>query len=198
MMNLHQLRDTYISEQEYLEGEKISEIKHEYIDGNVYAMAGASKNHQRIIANLARHLGNYLNGSPCEVFFSDIKVRVDAKKYFYPDVIVVCENDDEDPYYTESPRIIVEVLSSSTRKFDHTLKRQFYQTLPSLEEYILIEQDFVQVEIYRKSDAWQSNFYYLGDTVTFQSLDLSLSVAEIYQHVKNDDMQEFLAQVSDA
>lgn len=198
MMNLPQLRDTYISEQEYLEGEKISEIKHEYIDGNVYAMAGASKNHQRIIANLARHLGNYLNGSPCEVFFSDIKVRVDAKKYFYPDVIVVCENDDEDPYYTESPRIIVEVLSSSTRKFDHTLKRQFYQTLPSFEEYILIEQDFVQVEVYRKSDAWQSNFYYLGDTVTFQSLEFSLSVAEIYQHVKNDDMQEFLAQVSDA
>ncbi|MEI7839677.1 MAG: Uma2 family endonuclease [Methylococcaceae bacterium] len=197
-MSLPQLHDAYISEQDYLEGEKISEIKHEYIDGNVYAMAGASKNHQRIIANLARHLGNYLNSSPCEVFFSDIKVRVDAKKYFYPDVIVVCENDDEDAYYTESPRIIVEVLSSSTRKFDHTLKRQFYQTLPSLEEYILIEQDFVQVEVYRKADAWQSNFYYLGDSVTFQSLDFSLSVAEIYQHVKNDDMQEFLAQVSDA
>jgi len=197
-MSLPQLHDAYISEQDYLEGEKISEIKHEYIDGNVYAMAGASKNHQRIIANLARHLGNYLNSSPCEVFFSDIKVRVDAKKYFYPDVIVVCENDDEDAYYTESPRIIVEVLSSSTRKFDHTLKRQFYQTLPSLEEYILIEQDFVQVAVYRKADSWQSNFYYLGDTVTFQSLDFSLSVAEIYQHVKNDDMQEFLAQVSDA
>jgi len=197
-MSLNQLHDAYISEQDYLEGEKISEIKHEYIDGNVYAMAGASKNHQRIIANLARHLGNYLNSSPCEVFFSDIKVRVDAKKYFYPDVIVVCENDDEDAYYTESPHIIVEVLSSSTRKFDHTLKRQFYQTLPSLEEYILIEQDFVQVEVYRKADAWQSNFYYLGDSVTFQSLDFSLSVAEIYQHVKNDDMQEFLAQVSDA
>ena len=185
-MGLSQLNDNYISEKDYLEGEKISEIKHEYIDGNVYAMAGASKNHQRIIANLVRHLGNYLNDSPCEVFFSDIKVRVDAKKYFYPDVIVVCENDDEDAYYTESPRIIVEVLSSSTRKFDHTLKRQFYQTLPSLEEYILIEQDFVQVAVYRKADSWQSNFYYLGDTVTFQSLDFSLSVAEIYQHVKNE------------
>lgn len=196
-MGLPQLRDDYISEQEYLEGEKISEIKHEYVDGNVFAMAGASKNHQRIIANLARHLGNHLNGSSCEVFFSDIKVRVDAKKYFYPDVIVVCENDDTDDYYTESPRIIVEVLSSSTRKFDHTLKRQFYQTLPSLEEYILIEQDFVQVEVYRKAEAWQSNFYYLGDTIMFQSLDFSLSVAEIYQHVKNDDMQEFLAQVND-
>ena len=196
-MSLPQLRHDYISEQEYLEGEKISEIKHEYIDGSVYAMAGASKNHQRIIANLARHLGNYLNGSPCEVFFSDIKVRVDAKTYFYPDVIVVCENDDADDYYTESPRIIVEVLSSSTRKFDHTLKRQFYQTLPSLEEYILIEQDFVQVEAYRKTDAWKSNFYYLDDTVTFQSLGFSLSVAEIYRNVKNDDMREFLAQVRD-
>ncbi len=197
-MGLSQLRDDYISEQEYLEGEKISEIKHEYIDGNVYAMAGASKNHQRIIANLTINIGGYLRNTPCEIFSSDIKVRVDAKKYFYPDVIVVCENDDEDAYYTESPRIIVEVLSNSTRKFDHTLKRQFYQTLPSLEEYILIEQDFVQVEVYRKVDSWQSNFYYLGDTVTFQSLDFSLSVAEIYQHVKNDDMQEFLAQVSDA
>lgn len=191
-MALPQLRHEYISEQAYLENENLSEIKHEYIDGDVYAMAGASKNHQRIVANLARHLGNYLNGSPCEVFFSDIKVRIDnGKKYFYPDVMVVCERDNEEAY-SESPRLIVEVMSNSTRKFDRTLKRQLYQTLPSLEEYVLIEQDFVEIEVCRRTENWRSASYYLNDTVYFQSLDFSLPVVEIYQRVENDDMIEFL------
>lgn len=120
----------YMSEQDYLEAEKISEIKHEYIDGEVYAMAGASKNHQRLIAVLTSKLYQHLENTPCEVFSSDIKVRADAgKKYFYPDVLVVCRNDDKDEYYTESPRIIIEVLSSSTRKYDKTLKRRVYQTI---------------------------------------------------------------------
>lgn len=194
MSSLLQQRDDFISEQEYLEGEKISEIKHEYIDGEVYAMAGASKNHQRIIGNLARVLGNFLNGSRCEVFFSDIKVRIDnGKKYFYPDLIVVCEDDNEEAYFTQTPRIVVEVLSSSTRQFDRTLKRQLYQSIPSVEEYVLIEQDFVEIEVSRRVDAWRSTAYYLGDTVYFQSLDFSMPVVEIYQRVENEQMLEFLA-----
>ncbi len=183
----------YMSEQDYLEGEKISEIKHEYIDGEVYAMAGASKNHQRLIAVLTSKLYQHLENTPCEVFSSDIKVRADAgKKYFYPDVLVVCRNDDEDEYYTESPRIIIEVLSSSTRKYDKTLKRRVYQTIPSLEEYVLIEQDSVEIEVCRKSEGWQSSFYYIDDDITFTSVDLTLPVTEIYQRVENDDMRAFL------
>ena len=113
-MNLPNFQADFISEQDYLDGEKISEIKHEYIDGEVYAMAGASKNHQRLVFNVCGELYRHLKNTPCEAFNSDIKLRADkGGKYFYPDVMVVCNNDDNDDYYTESPRIIIEVLSNS-------------------------------------------------------------------------------------
>jgi len=182
----------YISEQDYLEGEKVGTIKHEYIDGEVYAMAGASKNHQRLVTMLSRRFSEHFDNTQCEVFNSEIKVHIDSK-YFYPDVVVVCGNDDNDPYCTESPRIIIEILSSSTRKHDRTFKRYIYQTIPSLEEYVLIEQDFVQIELCRKSENWMPGFYFIGDDVTFASVGLTLPVADIYQRVENDDMRAFYA-----
>jgi len=118
--------------------------------------------------------------------------------FFYPDVIVVCDDQTEDDYYTESPKIIVEVLSKSTRRTDQTLKRSAYQKLPSLEEYVLIEQDFVDVEICRRSNGWRSEHYYLGDEVYFAAIDLRLPVEAIYARVVNDDMQEFLARRNEA
>jgi Uma2 family endonuclease len=191
-MNLPSRKHDYISEQDYLESEKLSEFKREYFDGEVFAMAGASKNHQRLIAALTSKLFQHLDGTPCEVFSSDIKVRADkGKKYFYPDVLVICANEDKDEYYTESPRIIIEVLSSSTRKYDRTLKRQIYQSIPSLEEYVLIEQDHVEIEVCRKSQQWKSSFYYIDDDITFTSIDLTLSVLDIYQRVENDEMRAF-------
>jgi len=181
----------HISEAEYLDGEKISEIKHEFIDGAVYAMAGASKNHERISLNVSRKFGNHLENSPCEPFSSDMKVKA-GTAFFYPDVMVVCDNQDTDPYYTEAPVIIVEVLSASTRKTDETIKRRAYQSIPSLKEYVLIEQDIVDVEVCRRSQGWVSEHYFLGDEVTFESINLTLSVADIYQRVDNDDMRSFL------
>lgn len=182
----------WISEQDYLEGERISTIRHEYIDGDVYAMAGASKNHDRIAGNIFRKFGEHLENTPCEPFSSDMKVKV-GKNYFYPDVIVVCEDKTEDEYYTESPIIIVEVLSRSTRRTDQTFKRLAYQNLPSLQEYVLIEQDFVDVEICRRDRHWQSEHYYLGDEVYFAAIDLRLPVEVIYARVVNEDMREFIA-----
>jgi len=180
-----------ISEDEYLDGEKISEIKHEFIDGAVYAMAGASKNHERISLNVSRKFGNHLEDSPCEPFSSDMKVKA-GTAFFYPDVMVVCDNQDTDPYYTEAPVIIVEVLSASTRKTDETIKRRAYQSIPSLKEYVLIEQDIVDVEVCRRSQGWVSDHYFLGDEVTFEAINLTLSVADIYQRVDNEDMRGFL------
>ncbi len=185
-------RQNFISEQDYLQGERLSVIRHEYINGDVYAMAGASANHGRIVANISRKFGNHLENTPCEPFFSDMKVKV-GKDYFYPDVIVVCDEQMQDNYYTESPKIIVEVLSKSTRRTDQTLKRLAYQKLPSLEEYVLIEQDFVDIEICRRSNGWRSEHYYLGDEVYFAAIDLRLPVEAIYARVVNDDMREFLA-----
>ncbi len=192
-MSVPNRKPHYITEAEYLADEKEREFKCEYIDGEIYAMAGASHNHQRLIFNLCGELYSHFKGTPCEAFSSDIKVRADkGNKYFYPDIVVVCKKDtDGDCHYVELPRLIVEVLSNSTRSYDKTFKRLVYQAIPSLEEYVLIEQDSVKIEVARKSENWISNVYFLGDDVRFESIDLTLSVADIYQRVENDEMQAF-------
>ncbi|MCX7101538.1 MAG: Uma2 family endonuclease [Methylobacter sp.] len=181
----------WISEEAYLHSEHLSEIKREYIDGAVYAMAGASKNHQRITANVSGEFRTQLKNTPCEPFSSDIKVKV-GTKFFYPDVMVVCKDDTDNVYYTETPVILVEVLSKSTRRRDETTKKMAYQTLSTLKEYVLIEQDFVDVEVCRRSEGWISQHYFMGDSVTFESVGITLSVAEIYERVENDDVSSFL------
>jgi Uma2 family endonuclease len=186
------LKDNRISAEDYLQGELVSEIKHEYIDGYVYAMAGASTNHGRIASNLTREFGQHLKNMPCDVLTADFKVNVNRHKFFYPDVVVICDQNNGDDYYTENPILIVEVLSDSTQRKDRTLKRLAYQSLPSLQEYVLIEQDFVEVEVSRCSANWNSQHYFLGDKVYFASLDLTLPVTEIYRRVDNEELREFL------
>jgi len=180
-----------ITEEEYLQGELYSEIKHELIDGEAYAMAGASKNHERIIVNLSASLHRHLQGSSCEAFSSDIKLKV-GRDFFYPDLMVVCHDETENEYYTESPAILVEVLSKSTRRLDETIKRSLYQTIPSLQEYVLIEQDFVDIEVCRRNQGWQPNHYFLGDVFVLEAIGLEVSVMEIYRRVKNDDVLSYL------
>lgn len=179
-----------ISEQEYLDGELLSDVKHEFIDGSVYAMAGASADHGRIAGNLfaafLRHLQE--RKSPCEPFLADMKVKT-GNKFFYPDVLISCEQEEND-YYRNAPVLIVEVVSQSTRKKDNTIKRLSYQNISSLEEYVLIEQDFVDIEICRRKKHWRPEHYYLGDEVHFASIDLTLPVEDIYARVMNDDMQD--------
>lgn len=197
-MSFPNYKVTYISEEDYLEDEKISDIKHEYFDGEIFAMSGGSVNHQRLTGNVFAELRHHLKGTPCEAFSSDIKVRADnGKKYFYPDVLVSCNNDDGNKHFSESPQIIVEVLSNSTRKFDKNLKRQIYQSIPSLEEYVLIEQDRVEIEVSRKSTNWQPIFYFIDDEITFASIDLTLPVLDIYQRVDNQEMRDFLKMLDD-
>jgi len=180
-----------ITEEEYLACELISEVKHEYIDGAVYAMAGASANHGRIVANLVGKLLVHLENTPCEPFFSDMKVKA-GKNFFYPDVIVDCHNEDGDAYYTTAPILIVEVLSKSTRKTDKALKRLAYQAISTLQEYVLIEQDLVDVEVCRRGNHWQPEHYFLGDEVNFASIGLGVPTEEIYARVANEDMADFL------
>ncbi len=181
----------YISEDEYLEGEEISDIKHEYIDGEVWEMAGASLRHNIITSAVSRHFGNHLEGARCTTVSSDFKVKT-TDCFFYPDVVVLCSDDDEYNYFTDKPLIIVEVLSKNTRKIDQTIKMASYKTLPSLQEYVLIEQDFAEVEVCRRNNNWISERYFLGDDVTFESIDLTLSVEAIYNRVQNEDVLEFL------
>lgn len=192
-MSLANCKTAYISEQDYLNAEKMSEIKHEYIDGEIRAMAGAKINHQRLVMTLGSELYRHLNGTPWEVFSSDLKVRADSgKKYFYPDVVVSCNNENGDSVFTESPRLSIEVLSDSSRRLDKTLKRLVYQNIPSLEEYVLIEQERVEIEVFRKAENWNPTYYYIDDEITFISIDLTLSVVDIYQRVDNEEMQNFI------
>jgi Uma2 family endonuclease len=197
-----------ISEEEYLQGELIAEFKHEFIDGEVYAMAGASEYHNLLSGNIFTELKNQLKGTPCRTYIADMKVKV-ANDFFYPDVMVVCQQDNardgvyaadqlgtgaanEFEYYKQSPVIIVEVLSKSTRKFDQTAKRLKYQKISTLEEYVLIEQTIGEIQVFRKREHWQSFYYYLGDTITFDSLGVTVLVEDIYYQVNNEDVLAFL------
>jgi Uma2 family endonuclease len=185
----------HITVEEYLSGEQISELKHEYIDGQVYAMAGASIKHNIINANIFGLLWTHLNSQSCFPLSSDMLLEVSKTQYCYPDVMVICDDDSSnDDYIRKNPLIIIEVLSKSTRKKDKTEKRQEYLSLPSLQEYVLIEQDFAEINVQRRNDGWQSAYYFLGDEITFESVDVTLSVEDIYQRVDNNDIQDFLKQ----
>lgn len=180
-----------ISETEYLELEQNSNIKHEYINGEMWAMAGAKRNHNEITSSLTRHLGNHLDGSPCSVFVSDMKLKVDHN-FFYPDVMVACDDEHDD--YTDKPRIIIEVLSKSTQHFDKTFKFNAYKTITTLQEYVLIQQDSAEIMLCRRNNSWAAEFYFLGDNVTFESIGLTIAVETIYQRVKNQDVLDYLQQ----
>lgn len=181
-----------MTEADYLAAEEMAEERHEYIDGYVYAMSGAKAAHNRIAGNIHTALNVFLKGTPCQPYMSDMKVKV-GSKYFYPDVMVDCSNIPDDSTFTQTPRLIVEVLSKSTRRIDKTVKVMAYTQIPTLEEYVLIDQDMVEVEVLRR-DAGLPERFYLGDDVTFASIDLTLAVEDIYDRVHNSDMVEWLEQ----
>ena len=178
----------YISPEDYLEGERVSPIKHEYRRGHVYAMTGAKKPHIIIGSNLVRLLGNHLLNTPCLVLSSDIKVRLEeANCYYYPDVAVTCHERDTDS--TEDfilyPSLVVEVLSPSTAAFDRGNKFADYQTSPSLQEYVLITQSEIKVECFRVNAEgnWVSQTYRQGDELELMSIDFRGPIAQVYQKV---------------
>jgi len=181
-----------ISVENYLKEELTRQIKHELIDGHIYAMAGVSANHERIAVNILSGFASHLKNSPCEPFGSDMKLRV-KDNFFYPDVMVDCRFDESKPYYSETPVLIVEVLSRSTRKKDETLKMMSYINIPSLQEYVLIEQDIADVTVLRRREGWLPNHYFLGDDITFESIGLTLPVEDIYRRVNNQDVAAFLS-----
>ena len=122
-----------------------------------------------------------------------MKVKTSTGSFRYPDGMVVCEQDNENDYYKTKPVILVEVLSHSTRKIDEKDKLLEYINIPTLEEYVLIEQDFADVTVYRRSDDWRSTHYFLGEEIFFESIELAIAVSDIYHRVKNADMVAFLA-----
>jgi Uma2 family endonuclease len=181
---------TYMTVEEYLAFEEQSPIRHEYVDRAIYAMSGASKNHARITKNLGYWLENHLRDGKCEPYLTEVKVKASATRYYYPDVAVTCEaaaEDPEDPYLIIQPILLIEVLSPSTQRTDKVEKFNTYQQIPGLLEYVIVAQDEMKVEIYRHrkaGDAWQGEvFTEPVEQITFESIGLSLTLADIYRRV---------------
>ncbi|WP_051822620.1 Uma2 family endonuclease [Desulfonatronum thiodismutans] len=174
-----------ISIQEYLSGELESDLRHEYIDGAVYAMVGTSDRHGLIALNIATALRPHVRGTPCQLFMSDMKVRIQLQGktiFYYPDLVLSCDPKDRQPYFRTSPCLIVEVLSASTRRVDQQEKLATYITIPSLREYVLIDQDRELVQVHRQSESWVGQNMTSG-SVLFACLNVELPLELIYEDV---------------
>ena len=145
-------RPTPISVEDYLVGEARTEIKHEYLDGEVVAMGGGSAKHGLVVTGLGLAIGQHARRKGCQLFIADMKVRVehaDQTYFYYPDLLLACDPQDREPYYRRRPCLVVEVLSPSTERIDRREKLFAYQTIPSLREYLLVDPDRRCVEVYR-------------------------------------------------
>ncbi|HMX54592.1 MAG TPA: Uma2 family endonuclease [Plasticicumulans sp.] len=171
----------------FLDWEATQPERHEYVRGEVFAMTGASDRHNLVAGNLYMLLRTHLRGSPCQVFISDMKVRVDAADaIFYPDLLVTCSaSDRSDRLAKRDPVVIVEVLSPSTAGYDLSAKFAHYRRLASLQEYVTIDPDAPLVQVFRRSpDGWTLHAAEAGDTVGFASIDLCVPIAAVYEDVR--------------
>lgn len=183
-------KETKITPEDYLASERQAEAKSEFFDGETFAMAGASREHNQIASNIVRVLGNQFQEKPCTVYSSDMKVKMEEiQKYTYPDVVVSCdqeEYEDENNDVLLNPIAIFEILSDATEAYDRGEKFAHYQLLDSLAEYILISQHFCRVEKFQRRDdnAWiYFAFKEMDDIVKLESVSCELSVSEIYRKV---------------
>jgi Uma2 family endonuclease len=173
-----------ISSEEYLELELTSEIRHEYLAGQIYAMAGVTTAHNFIAGDIFAALHAHLAGKPCTAFIGDVKVRIELRGedwFYYPDVFVNCDPAGEKPSYCETPCIIFEVLSPSTQRTDEREKFLVYQALPSLQVYVLVAQDQREVRAYRKTNGWTRETYPQdGPALPLPEIDFVLPLDAIY------------------
>jgi Uma2 family endonuclease len=177
-----------LTPEQYLETERKADYKSEYIDGGIFAMAGASPNHARIVTNSILQLGLQLRGGPCEVFATDLRLFIKAVRvYTYPDIMVFCRVPGiEEEDIATNPRFIAEVLSDSTKNYDRGEKFRFYRTIPGFSEYLLIAQDSIRAEHYqRRSDgAWiLREFTSEDDQIQLDSIECRLGLGALYERV---------------
>ncbi len=165
----------------YLTFERESEIRHELVDGYLYAMTGASDRHEEIAGNFLAAIHAHLRGTGCRVYGSNLKIRV-GDDFFYPDLFVRCGSERGDPYFKVDPVLVVEVLSPNTQRYDRGDKRIAYQTLPSLQEYVVVSQDRQRIELWRRCGGrWEHAVFDGSSTVVrLPSIDFELSFAAIY------------------
>lgn len=185
-------RIPFITVEEYLEGEKLASIRHEYVNGRVYpmagpdAMSGASVRHNEIAGEAYSLLKSHLRGGACRTYLLDLKVRVQdadgGSFFYYPDVFVACDADQAESHVIEHPKLVIEVLSPSTWRHDCGEKAANYRLIPSIEEIVLIAQDWPEITIFRRSEGWKPNVFSRMDVmVRFQSLGFECPLGAFYE-----------------
>jgi Uma2 family endonuclease len=173
--------------EEYFAWEETQLEKHEYIDGEVYAMSGGSKNHSLLAARMITLFSNHLDGSNCDTATSDLRVNiVETSNYTYPDVSVTCDDRDQTTtQYITYPCLIVEVLSDSTEAYDRGGKFRMYRNNPVLQDYLLVSSTSIEMDLYHKNDVgeWMIINYQAGDLIELKSINLSFAIEQIYRNL---------------
>ncbi len=170
--------------------EENSEIKHEYFNGEIFAMAGAKKNHHIVVMNLSITLGTYFKSKPCNVYPSDMRVSVEKGKYYtYPDLSIVCGKSeflDNSETTLTNPNLIIEVLSDLIEKYDRSKKFQSYRSIPSLNTYILVSTEYKQIEVYSKTwnNSWTLTDLDKNEKIYIPAIDFTLDLKEVYEKVE--------------
>lgn len=177
-----------LSVEDYLAGEEVSEVRHEYIAGETYAMSGASRNHGLIALNLVAFVRPLVRGGTCQAFVSDMKVRLEIAGdmvFYYPDLLMTCDPEDRASDYCLAPCLVVEILSRKTRRIDRREKFLAYTSIPSLRSYLLISQELRQVELFLRENDWRPEIFTEGD-VPLGCLPEALPMDVIYEDVELD------------
>jgi len=187
---MHTQTARFVTPKDYLDWERGQETRHEWFDGEIYAMTGASREHNLLCGNTLSALHGQLRGGTCEVYNNDMRVKVsETGMYTYPDIAVACgrpEFEDAEVDTLLNPVLIIEVLSDSTERYDRGAKFAHYRSLPSLQDYLLVAQDHCRVEHYRRQDAshWLlSEHQALGDIIELESVQCRLLLADLYERV---------------
>lgn len=171
--------------EDYLEFEQHSRIRHEYIAGEIFAMTGVTKQHNRIAGRLYLAFANRLKGSQCDAYMSDVRVKLHVNRdvhVYYPDVMVACDRDSREDRYVANSKLIVEVLSTSTAGIDRHEKRVAYRGIAELEEYVIVAQEAIEVTVLRRAKNWEPEILQSCEPMLeLRSIGLSLSLAQIYE-----------------
>lgn len=175
----------FMTWEEYLAFEEQSPYRHEYVNGTVYAMSGASLSHNRIAQELIVAFRSHLRGGPCEPFFLQAKLEIRAGSdliMYYPDVMVSCRPEDRTDQVVRNPKLVVEILSKSTQHIDRREKAMTYQRVEAIEEYVLVAQNQLRVIVHRRAEGWRPMLYTeAAALVEFRSIGLSVPLEQIYQ-----------------
>jgi len=181
------LTSTWVGVDDYLAGEELTDTRHEYIGGEVYAMAGGSEEHGLIVGNIFAALHTHLRGGRCRAFVNDMKLRLRLREedvFYHPDLLVTCDARDTERHFKRHPQVLVGVLSPTTERIDRREKLWSYIQIETLQEYVLVSQEKREVTLYRRANNWSAEVLRSpDDMLALDSLKVGLPLAAIYEAV---------------